>query len=90
MTNTIYRHLLYDELGIVTKRDKLPMLSEEGMLTHLGLDKLDGFLHLVEDGTLESHIFDDIHLCPYLLVNTLIADEASAGTGKEFLWILAK
>ena len=52
MANTVHRHLLYHELRIVTKCDKLPMLTEEGMFTHLGLYKLDGFFHLMENGTL--------------------------------------
>ena len=66
------------------------MLPEEGVLSYLGLDKLNGFLHLVENSTLESHILDDVHLCAHFLIYTLISYEAGAGTREELLWILAK
>ena len=56
MANAIHRHFLYDELRIVAKRNELPMLSEEGVLPHLSLNKLNRLLDLVQDGSLKSDI----------------------------------
>ena len=90
MANTVHRHFLYHELRIVAKRDELPMLSEEGVLPYLGLNELNGFLHLMENGTLKRDILDDVHLFAHFFIYTLITDETGAGTREELLWILAK
>ena len=82
---SVDRHLLNDELRVVAFCYELGMLSQERMLTNLRLDKLNRFLDLVQNGSLKSHILDDVHLGTHLLVNTLVSDEASTGTGEELL-----
>ena len=84
------RHLLNDEFRIITLCYELSMLAQERMLTNLSLDKLNRLLDLVQDGSLQCDILDDIHLCSHFFVNTLVSDKASTSTREEFLGILAK
>ena len=60
------------------------------MLANLCLNKLNCLLDLVQDSSLKGNIFDDVHLCAHLLINTLVSDETSAGPGEELLGILAE
>ena len=54
----INHHLLYDEFWIVTTGYKLSVLSQEGVLTYLGLDELYRFPDLVQDGSFKDDILD--------------------------------
>ena len=60
------------------------------MLSNLGLDELDCFLYLVQDGTFKCHILNDVHFCTHLFIDAFIADKTGTGTREEFLRILAK
>ena len=60
------------------------------MFTYLSLDVLYGLSDLIQNGSLKNDIFDDVHLCANLLVNTFIADETGTTTREELLRILAE
>ena len=90
MANAVHCHLLYDELGIIAARHELGMLSQECVFPNLGLYELYGFSDLVQDGSLKSHILDDVHLSTHLFIDTLISDKTSAGARKEHLRVLAE
>ena len=53
-------------------------------------DEFYGFLYLVQNGSLKSHIFDDIHFSPYFFINTLVFDETGSSSGKKPLRVLTK
>ena len=90
MATCINHHFLNDEFWIITTGDELSVLSQEGVLTYLGLDVLYGLSDLIQDGSLKNDILNDIHLCANLLVNTFIADETSATAREEFLRVLSE
>ncbi len=69
VTTCINHHLLYDELRIVTAGDKLAMLSQEGVLTYLGLDKLYRLLYQIQNSSLKNDILNDVHLGTNFIVN---------------------
>ena len=86
----INHHLLYDEFWIVTTGYKLSVLSQEGVLTYLGLDELYRFPDLVQDGSFKDDILDDVHLCANFLVNAFIANETGTTAREELLRVLAE
>ena len=87
---SVDRHLLNDELWVITLCHKLSMLSQECMLANLSLDKLNRLLDLVQNGSLKDDVLDDVHLCANFLVNTFIADETGTTAREEVLRVLAE
>ena len=87
---SVDRHLLNDELWVVTFCHKLSMLSQKCMLANLSLDKLNRLLDLVQDGSLKDDVLDDIHLCANFLVNTFVSDETGTAAREEVLRVLSE
>ena len=87
---SVDRHLLNDELWIVTLCHKLSMLSQECMLANLSLDKLNRLLNLIQYGSLKDDVLDDVHLCANFLVNTFVSDETGTTAREEVLRVLSE
>ena len=90
MANAVHGHLLNDKLWIIAARHELGMLSQVCVFPNLGLYEIYGFPDLVQDGSLKSHILDDIHFSTHLFIDTFVSDETSASAREELLRILAE
>ena len=90
MATSVDSHLLYDKFRVVSASNKLGVLPQERMLANLRFNKLNGFLDLIQNSTLESDVFNDVHFRPNSFVNSLISNEASAGSREELLRILTE
>ena len=90
MAATVDHHLLNGKLWIVAVGDKTSVLSQKGVFTNLTFKIVNGTTNLIEDDTLESHVFDDVHFCTNLLLCSFITDESCTSAREEALWILAK
>ena len=90
MATTIDHHLLYSILRVVATSNELAMFSKERMFANLCFQIVNSASNLLKDSTLECHVLDNVHFPTNLFLVSFVANEASASTRKESLWILAK
>ena len=90
MADAINHHLLYSEFWIVAVGNKTSVLAQEGVFANLSLKIVNSATNLVKDGSLKSHVLDDVHFCTDFLFRSFVAYEACTSTREESLWIFAK
>ena len=86
----IYHHFLNGKLGIVAVGDKLSVLSQERMLTHLCFQIFHSLYYLIQNSALERYIFHYVHFRTNLFLSSFISDESCSGTWKKTLWSLTE